>query len=341
MSENQNPLCYNQMQVHSVLKETDDVYTLELIAQDFYPYQPGQYALVSIKNTPDIARAYTLSSSPGLSRFVTLTVRRIENGVGSNWLTSEVKPGDQIWLSDPMGEFTCTKIVSNHYLLAAGGCGVTPIMSMTRWLLNNRPEVNITVLYSVHAPKDVIFKREWEQLRHQFPQLKLFINASVDAEEGFLSGRVNRDMLARLVPNIADYTVLTCGPQSYMNDLQVMTEALGVPPQRFFLEQFHAAAENCLVDNSKQVSLTITNPVPQTFSVPVGMSLLAALEEHKAPVIAACRSGICGSCKTLVRSGDYEVSTQGPLTEDEIKRGYVLACSCRLKGNITVDLLPD
>lgn len=340
MSNNQNPLCYNEMQVHSIHQETDDVYTIELIAQDFYLYEPGQYALVSIRNTPNIVRAYTLSSTPGMSRFVTLTVRRIKNGVGSNWITSEIKEGDQIWLSDPMGKFTCTRIVSDRYLLVAGGCGVTPIMSMTRWLLKNKPGVDVVVFYSVHSPKDVIFKREWALLKEQFPQLKLFINASVDANDGFIAGRLNSQMLSDLVPNIADYTVLTCGPESYMNDLRAMTESLGIPSERFFLEQFHSSAENCMLDNSKQVTLSITNPVPQTFSVPVGKTLLAALEEHKAPIIAACREGICGSCKTLVVSGDYEVSSNGPLTEDEIKQGYVLACCCQVKGNISVDLMP-
>ena len=147
-------------------------------------------------------------------------------------------------------------------------------------------------------------------------------------------------MLSDLVPNIADYTVLTCGPESYMSDLRAMTESLGIPSERFFLEQFHSSAENCMLDNSKQVTLSITNPVPQTFSVPVGKTLLAALEEHKAPIIAACREGICGSCKTLVVSGDYEVSSNGPLTEDEIKQGYVLACCCQMKGNMSVDLMP-
>lgn len=339
MSNNQNPLCYNEMQVHSIRRETDDVFTLELIAQDFYPYEPGQYALVSIRNTPDIVRAYTLSSTPGMSRFLTLTVRRIENGIGSNWLTSEVKEGDQIWLSDPMGKFTCTHIISDHYFLAAGGCGVTPIISMTRWLLKNKLGVKVTVLYSVHSPKEVIFKREWDLLKAEFPQLKLFINASVDAQAGFIAGRLNREMIIDLVPNIADYVVLTCGPESYMNDLRTITESLGVPPERFFLEQFHSSAENCLLDNSQQVTLSITNPVPQTFSVPVGMTLLAALESNNKPIIAACREGICGSCKTLVLNGDYEVSTNGPLTEAEIKQGYVLACSCTLKGNAEVDLL--
>lgn len=337
---NPNPLCTNEMIVHSIEQETDDVYTLSLIAQDYYPYEAGQYALVSIKNTPTITRAYTLSSTPGLSQFVTLTVRRIPDGIGSNWLTSEVNVGDTLWLSDAMGEFTCSKIQADNYLLVAGGCGVTPIMSMTRWLLAHRPEINITVLYSVHAPKDVIFKREWQLLKQQYPQLNLFMNASTDPEEEFLSGRISPDMLLQIVPKIADYTVLTCGPESYMKDLQAMTAALGVTEDRFFLEQFHSSSENCLLDNSKQLTLTITNPVPQTFSVPVGMTLLNALEENKVPVIAACRTGICGSCKTKVVSGTFETTTTGPLTAAEIEKGYVLACSCQLTGNVSVDLTP-
>ena len=209
---NPNNICLNEMQVSSIHQETDDVYTLELIAQDFYPYEPGQYALVSIKNTPDIIRAYTLSSTPGLSRYVTLTVRRIENGVGSTWLTRDVKVGDTLWLSDPKGEFTCSKISSDNYLLIAGGCGVTPIISMVRWLCVNRPQAALTVFYSVHSPKDVIFKREWEMLKAQYPHLNLYMNSSQGVSEGFYAGRISLQMLQELVPNITDATVLTYGP---------------------------------------------------------------------------------------------------------------------------------
>lgn len=335
---NPNNICLNEMQVSSIHQETDDVYTLELIAQDFYPYEPGQYALVSIKNTPDIIRAYTLSSTPGLSRYVTLTVRRIENGVGSTWLTRDVKVGDTLWLSDPKGEFTCSKISSDNYLLIAGGCGVTPIISMVRWLCVNRPQAALTVFYSVHSPKDVIFKREWEMLKAQYPHLNLYMNSSQGVSEGFYAGRISLQMLQELVPNIADATVLTCGPESYMQHIREITEALGVPKERFFLEQFHSSTEVCMTDNSKQVSLTVHGVLgEQTLAVPVGLSLLSAMEDNKIPVIAACRTGICGSCKTKVLQGEYDVTTNGPLTEAEITQGYVLACSCQIKGNMIVE----
>lgn len=134
------------MQVHSIIQETPDVWTIALINHDFYPYQPGQYALVSIADSPETLRAYTLSSSPGLSCFITLTVRRLDKGLGSRWLTQKLKPGDYLWLSDAQGEFTCARAAGERYLMMAAGCGVTPIMSMCRWLLANRPHSDLRVI---------------------------------------------------------------------------------------------------------------------------------------------------------------------------------------------------
>ncbi|EIJ68078.1 NADH oxidoreductase [Pasteurella bettyae] len=335
---NKNPLCINELQVHSIVKEAPGVTTINLIAQDFYPYEAGQYALVSIKNTPHITRAYSLSSTPGQSRFVTITVREIENGVGSTWLNNEVKVGDQVWFSNPMGEFSCQHVIANNYLLVGAGSGVTPIMSMARWLLKNRPETNVTVIHSVHSPEDVIFKQEWAELKAQFPRLNLVMNASVDATPGFESGRISKEMIAKAVPNIADYTVMTCGPESYMNALKDIVLSLGVTEDRFFTEAFFNTALAGDISSDKKTTLTINGVNKVTAEVPVGMTLLAALESQQQPVVSGCRTGLCGLCKTKVTSGDYEVVNYGDLTPEEIAQGYVLACSCRVKENVSVEI---
>ncbi|MBF3339675.1 NADH oxidoreductase, partial [Leptospira borgpetersenii serovar Hardjo-bovis] len=43
------PPCPWRMQVHHIRQETPDVWTLSLLCHDCYPYQAGQYALVSIR----------------------------------------------------------------------------------------------------------------------------------------------------------------------------------------------------------------------------------------------------------------------------------------------------
>ena len=123
--------CPWRMQVHHIHQETPDVWTLSLLCHDYYPYRAGQYALVSVRNSAETLRAYTLSSTPGVSEYITLTVRRIDEGTGSQWLTREVKRGDYLWLSDAMGEFTCDDKAEDKFLLLAAGCGTASAAALT------------------------------------------------------------------------------------------------------------------------------------------------------------------------------------------------------------------
>ena len=201
--------CPWRMQVHHITQETPDVWTISLICHDYYPYRAGQYALVSVRNSAETLRAYTISSTPGVSEYITLTVRRIDDGVGSRWLTRDVKRGDYLWLSDAMGEFTCDDKAEDKFLLLAAGCGVTPIMSMRRWLAKNRPQADVQVIYNVRTPQDVIFADEWRN----YP---VTLVAENNVTEGFIAGRLTRELLTR-VPDLASRTVMTCGPAPYMD----------------------------------------------------------------------------------------------------------------------------
>lgn len=316
------PLCPYRMQVHHIHQETPDVWTLSLINHDFYPYKAGQYALVSIRNSDETLRAYTLSSTPGLSPFITLTVRRIEGGAGSTWLTRNVKPGDYLWLSEAQGEFICENLSADGYLLLAAGCGVTPILSMRRWLAKNRPDADVQMIYNVRSPEDVIFAEEWSH----YP---VTIMAENNATHGIISGRLKREVLAA-IPDVASRTVMTCGPAPYMELVQKEVKALGVT--QFYQEKFFTPVAAPVNSGMK---FTTLNPMRE-FYAPVGSTLLSALESNSVPVNAACRAGVCGSCKTKVQSGHYAVSSTMTLSEAEIANGFVLACCCHPQGDLVL-----
>ena len=314
--------CPWRMQVHHIHQETPDVWTLSLLCHDYYPYRAGQYALVSVRHSADTLRAYTLSSTPGVSEYITLTVRRIEGGAGSEWLTRDVKRGDYIWLSDAQGEFTCDHKAEEKFLLLAAGCGVTPIMSMRRWLAKNRPQADVQVIFSVRSPDDVIFAEEWRD----YP---VTLVAEHNATHGFVPGRLSRELL-QSVPDIANRTVMTCGPAPYMAIVEEDVKALGVT--RFFKEQFFTP-----VAEAATSGITFTKLQPaQTFFGRVGTTLLEALESNHVPVAVACRAGVCGCCKTKVVSGEYTVTSTMTLSDAEIAEGYVLACSCHPQGDLVL-----
>ncbi len=329
-------LCPNPMRVHSIVQETPDVWTIGFLPEAGYNYQPGQYTLVCVDDDPNTLRAYTISSSPGAGAFLTITVRRIENGVGSNWLTRKVKVGDYLWLSDAQGSFTCADIYDSKYLMLAGGCGVTPIMSITRWLLVNRPKADIVVYYNVRTPDDVIFANEWKMLAGEYhDRLTVTMMAEDKATGDFLPGRLSPEILRENIPDIAERTVMTCGPAVYMALVEQWAKALGVPPEKFYKEQFHVAAE-CISDDAGKVTLSVDH-LRQNFSVAKGASLLVALEQNGVSVVSACRSGVCGACRTKVLGGNFTVTSRETLSKQEIDAGFVLACSCKIQGNIVIE----
>ncbi|RTF69095.1 NADH oxidoreductase, partial [Serratia marcescens] len=261
------PLCPNRMQVHSIQRETADVWTLNLICDVFYPYQAGQFALVSIRNSEETLRAYTLSSSPGQSRFLSISVRCLPDGVGSRWLTQEVKPGNTLWLSDAQGEFSCERHPADRYLMLAAGCGVTPIVSMCRWLTANRPACDIVAIFNVRTPADTIFADQWRALCAAHPQLRLTLMAEQDLQPGYLSGRIDEQTLRQAAPDIAERTVMTCGPAPYMDQVEQLCRRLGVPAERFHKEQFHTPAAQA--DATEGLTLRAARPLCE-FRVPVG-----------------------------------------------------------------------
>jgi len=324
-------LCQNRMQVYSVAQETPDVWTISLINHDVYDYQPGQFALVNIGQRGDVQRAYTLSSTPGQSPFIQLTVRRIDGGAGSQWLTTQIKPGDYVWLSDALGEFTCE--TRQPLLLLAAGCGVTPVMSVARDILAHHPAQSVQVFYSVRSPQDIIFAQEWQHLCATYPQLDLTILAENGAGSGHLAGRLSQDLLQSRVPDIRERRVMICGPAPYMQLAGDWAKELGVAADNIVKEQFQATETGVSAD--QQLTLTRLTPL-QNYRVPVGSTLLAVMEQHKIPVTAACRAGVCGSCKTRILSGDYQTTSRMTLTDEDVAQGYVLACSCQLQGDVTL-----
>jgi NADH oxidoreductase Hcr len=324
-------LCPHRLQIHDIKQETADVWTLSLFSHVPYDYQPGQFALVNIGHSGKVQRAYTLSSTPGVSPFITLTVRHITDGQGSYWLTQKAKVGDYLWLSDAQGTFVCD--AKRPLLLLAAGCGVTPIMSICRDVLQQRPANPVAVFYSVRSPQDVIFAAQWRQLAARHPQLTLTLLAENNAESGFVAGRLSQDLLQTGVADMAARRVMICGPAPYMQLAEKWVKALGAAENNIVTEQFHQPVS--APQSDKQLTMTRLTPLAN-YPVPAGSTLLAAMEQHQLPINAACRAGVCGSCKTRVLSGDFTTTSQMTLTDAEIAEGYVLACSCQLHGDLTL-----
>ena len=228
-----------------VINETQDVRTLVFAGESptRFCYRPGQSVQVRISLDGVVhQRHFSISSAPSRPHTLSITVRR-ESGAGtvSAWLHERLLLGDALTIHGPFGDFSCITFPSPRLLLLSGGIGVVPILSMVRWLIDTAPETDVVVVHSARSLATMVGARELELLMAQHPRLRVVVtttrNDRVQPWLG-LSGRLDADMLLRIVPDALRRTVFCCGPDGFR---AVMKEALltrQFPAARFHEERF-------------------------------------------------------------------------------------------------------
>lgn len=343
----QTPLVLKERQ-----DETPDTVSFIFEAQDqsHFSFKPGQFVIVKVMiDGVELARAYSISSLPGLT-IMQLTIKRVVGGAVSNFLIDHLKPGDVVWTLGIAGDFNivdCKPRAKTIFISA--GCGVTPVLSMARYLCSlPQNQVDMLFLHRAHDICNVISMREMERLKQgdsHFDYHLLLSECEGDESEKVTQATLSINELRRLCPDYQECSVYLCGPQGFMHDVQEMLEADGFDMQHFHHEDFtprnYVQDELIVSSELGQSSEKLTVSVPDfdyQAQVPQGALLLDVLDQGKVPLIAACRSGICGSCKCRVNKGHVVSSSHATLTSQEIEQGFVLACSSTITEDIEVSL---
>ena len=164
-----SPLTANwrgQLRVGGIVTETPSVKTFRFVSSSSdrlmpFTFVPGQFLNVAFGiGGARMNRSYSISSSPTQREYVDLTVRREPRGAVSRHIVDLLKVGDQIEAAGPVGRFTFTGTEADSIVLIAGGVGITPMMSITRYLTERSWAGDIFFVYACRAPTDFIFANE-------------------------------------------------------------------------------------------------------------------------------------------------------------------------------------
>ena len=120
-----------------VLDVTSDVKAFRFVDDSGLPmdYKPGQFVTLELEvGGKKRFRSYTMSSTPTNPAHFELTVKRVEGGAVSNWLCDHLQAGATVKMTGPHGKFTCAPKPRKKLLLLSAGSGVTPMLSMARWM---------------------------------------------------------------------------------------------------------------------------------------------------------------------------------------------------------------
>jgi ferredoxin-NADP reductase len=325
-------------------QETHDVTTFHFSAQvpKLFRYRPGQFITFELPiDGKVVRRSYTLSSSPSRPFGLAVTIKRVPGGLVSNWMHDHMRAGTSVFAEGPSGRFTCLDGSSGPCLFISGGSGITPVMSMARWLCDTSPRTDMRFLHFARSPADLIFAGElgWLQARHRSFQPEFVCSSGTDGWTGRV-GRISGDLLREAVPDLHARRVYLCGPVPFMEAARAALEGLGFDMSRFAQESFGGVPREAKPTDPASVRQTeivfrasqLERPSPSTDYL-LDVALQAGID-----IGYSCRAGQCGSCKVTLLEGEVEQDCTDGLSADDVENGVVLACQARPMGRVVLDL---
>ncbi len=319
-----------------------------------FKYFAGQYICFSINIAGEKHQCnYTLSSSPTDKTAISITIKRVNGGKVSNYFHDHFSVGDTISIQKIAGSFYLPEPLPQKILLISAGCGVTPMLSMLRYLAHQHTKSHIIFLHSAQSEADLIARREVEQLAHQLNHCEVVYTLTQSAKPRWLGfqGRVNESMLAN-ISNIKDYQVFSCGPKSFRATVRQILIASKLPEQNYHEESFgeHEYSRETLLashsskpplwqacsddknspdSNSPNLKSQVSIYFKRWNKKHQGNQQQTLLEQGESAGLIlpySCRAGCCGRCKAKLITGEVKQGCTDGLSVDEQQRGYILLC---------------
>ena len=242
------PIKTADLPVLEIVDETPDVKTFRLdnrtaqLAFDF----PGKFGKVCVSvDGEELWRSFTISSSPTRKDAIDLTIKRNPAGQVSNYLFQSIAAGQALRIKGAQGGFFFDpSLHAEPLVLVSAGSGITPMMSIARYLVDAGIQRPCWFLHGARSPSDIIFQAECQKLSEQHDWFQYHVTLSQPGDDwSGCCGRLNLTQLTELVPNPAECRYFLCGPNAFMDDLRDGLSGLGVPADRIHTEQFHASPQ--------------------------------------------------------------------------------------------------
>lgn len=300
-------------------------------------FQAGQYLSVflDIKGM-QVSRAYSISSSPAdaLEGFYELTVKSVGDGLVSTYILDNWQEGDEVEISGPAGFFTYSPIRDGKTVVGiAGGSGITPFLSMARAIAGGEEDFRLILLYGSRKSDMILYKEEFDRLEASSEKIKVVHVLSEEKLDGYEYGFINAELINRYAPGDEPFSVFLCGPQAMYRfadkELATMNLEQKYIRHELFGELYNPAAQEDYPGCSRsEVRITVSiRDTTKTVTGSANDSVLQILEKNGIAAPARCRSGECGFCHSLLKSGQVYVpkSVDGRRLAD-LKFGYIHPC---------------
>lgn len=339
------PAGFYKLKVAKINRETDDAVSIELMVpppfRKEFDFKAGQYLTFSIEiNGKEVRRSYSLCTSPTDEKFA-VAVKRVDGGLMSNYLNSDLQEGQLIDSMPPNGNFIFepNSGASRNIVLFGGGSGITPVKSILESALEHEPNSKITMIYANRDTDSIIFNDVLNA--HAAANDNFTLIHSLDnppSEWNGLSGYLNKEIIESTLNNelgedLKNAVYYICGPGPMMDVVTESLSQIGIADGQIITEYFVAKTSDSDDEDDVEITGAGTYNVEvelfgdeEEITVKEGETILDAAIQADLDPPYSCQSGVCTTCRAKVLGGKVHMKEREGLTDDEVEEGYILTC---------------
>lgn len=205
-----------------------------------FAHRPGQFVEIALPHeNPDsrgIRREFTIASSPTESNLLIAT-RLTRPGSTFKRALLALQPGQQVAITFTGGDFLLPDDPREPVLLLAGGIGITPFRAMLKWLVDSGERRDIILAWEAKSPGDFVFADVLKSVEQSGVKVIRLVSGESTTWVG-QRGRLEPDLIARLIADTAHRQVYVSGPEPLVQSLHRTLPEIGVPVDQIHRDEF-------------------------------------------------------------------------------------------------------
>jgi CDP-4-dehydro-6-deoxyglucose reductase/ferredoxin-NAD(P)+ reductase (naphthalene dioxygenase ferredoxin-specific) len=216
------------------------VVRMEILSGGPFDFSAGQYASVQFPDLPP--RDYSMANRPG-DPLIEFHIRLMPGGAVTPYVSSQLKPGDTVKVSGPLGTSYLREKHTGPIVALAGGSGMAPIKSIVETALGHGLKQPIALYFGVRAERDLYLEDHFGALAARHANLSFIPVLSqpdgpTQRRTGFLADAVRSDF-----PSLDGTKAYLAGPPIMVETAVAALTELGVRRQDCHADAFYTEAE--------------------------------------------------------------------------------------------------
>jgi len=216
---------------------THDIKGVRLAVEAGGPFlfSAGQYAQVEL--APGLSRHYSMANTPQDAELV-FHIRHMPGGRTSAYAATQLRSGDRVKVSGPLGVAYLREGHAGPALLVAGGSGLAPIQSILRTMLARGHDAPVTLYFGARSERDLYHEALLRELAARHPNFSYQVVLSEQkGAAGRRYGLVHQSI--ELPPDAGAVMAYLAGPPVMVEAATALPAARGLAPRQIHADAFH------------------------------------------------------------------------------------------------------